>query len=126
MLVTEAATVMLEAMERLQVKRYVVLSGGLLFPSLNPVVLLLRIALATRLTDARAMEKVVVASSVDWTVIRPPQLKSGTAAKGYRTRVGGAPSSGMSGLQFTDLADCVLDTVDTGRFIRQIVGITSA
>jgi hypothetical protein len=34
---------MLAAMDRLQVKRYVIVSGGLLFPSLNPAALLLRI-----------------------------------------------------------------------------------
>jgi putative NADH-flavin reductase len=125
-LVTEAASVMLAAMDRLQVKRYVVLSGGLLFPSFNPVVLFLRVTLAKRLADARAMEKVVCASNVEWTIVRPPHLKNGMAAKGYRVKVGGPPSNGWSGLQFTDLAACLLDTAEGGKYIRQIVGVTSA
>jgi putative NADH-flavin reductase len=125
-LVTEAASVMLAAMDRLHVKRYVVLSGGLLYPSFNPVVLFLRVMLAKRLADARAMEKVVCASSVDWTIVRPPHLKTGMAAKGYRVKVGGSPSSGWSGLQFTDLAACLLDAVEGRKYIRQIVGVTSA
>ena len=125
-LVTEAASVMLAAMDRLQVKRYVALSGGLLFPSFNPAVLVLRVMLAKRLADARAMEKVVCASNVEWTIVRPPHLKNGMAAKGYRVKVGGPPSNSWSGLQFTDLAACLLDTVEGGKYIRQIVGVTSA
>jgi putative NADH-flavin reductase len=125
-LVTEAASVMLAAMDRLHLKRYVVLSGGLLFRSFNPVVLFLRVTFAKRLADARAMEKVVCASNVDWTIVRPPHLKNGMAAKGYRAKVGGPPSNGWSGLQFTDLAACLLDTVEGGKYIRQIVGVTSA
>jgi putative NADH-flavin reductase len=125
-LVSEAASVMLAAMGRLQIKRYVVLSGGLLFPSLNPAAILLRIALAKRLTDARAMEKIVCASNVDWTIVRPPHLKNGIAARGYKTKVGGPPSKGWSGLQFADLAACLLDVVEGGTYIRQIVGVASA
>jgi putative NADH-flavin reductase len=113
-------------MDRLQVTRFVVLSGGLLFPSFNPAVLLLRVMLAKRLADAREMEKVVCASNIDWTIVRPPHLKNGIAAKGYRVKVGGPPSSGWSGLQFTDLAACMLDTVEGRKYIRQIVGVTSA
>jgi putative NADH-flavin reductase len=125
-LVSEAASVTLAAMDRLQVKRYVILSGGLLFPTFNPVVLVLRVILAKRLADARAMEELVRASNIDWTIVRPPHLKSGMTAKGYRVKVGGPPSNGWSGLQFTDLADCLLDTVEGGKYIRQIVGVTSA
>ena len=123
-LVSEAASVLLAAMERLQVKRYVILSGGLLFPSLNPAALLLRIMIAKRLADARAMEKVVCASDVDWTIVRPPHLKNGIA-KGYKAKVGGLPSNGWSGLQFADLAACLLDVVEGRKYIRQIVGVAS-
>ena len=117
---------MLAAMDRLQVKCYVILSGGLLFPSLNPAALLLRIMIAKRLADARAMEKIVCASDVDWTIVRPPHLKKVIAAKGYKTKVGGLPSNGYSGLQFTDLAACLLDVAEGGKYIRQIVGVASA
>ena len=123
-LVSEAASVMLAAMDRIQVKRFVILSGGLLFPSFNPAALVLRIMIAKRLADARAMEKVVCASDVDWTIVRPPHLKNGIA-KGYKAKVGGLPSNGWSGLQFTDLAACLLDVVEGGKYIRQIVGVAS-
>jgi uncharacterized protein YbjT (DUF2867 family) len=114
---------MLAAMDWLQVKRYVVLSGGLLFPAFNPAALVLRVMLAKRLADTRAMEKVVRASNIDWTIVRPPHLKNG--AKGYRAKMGGPPSNGWSGLQFTDLAACLLDTVEGEKYNRQIVGVTS-
>jgi hypothetical protein len=48
------------------------------------------------------------------------------AAKGYRVKAGGPPSNGWLGLQFTDLAACLLDTVEGGKYIRQTVGVTSA
>jgi putative NADH-flavin reductase len=125
-LVTEVASATLAAMELLGMRRYVILSGGLLFPTFNPAALLLRLLLATRLADARAMEKLVFGSNVDWTIVRPPHLKGGIAAKGYQTKVGGPPSNGWAGLQFTDLAACLLDTVEGERNIQQIIGVTSA
>lgn len=111
-LVSEAASVLLTAMDRVQVKRFVIVSGGLLFPSFNPAALLLRMMIAKRLADARAMEKIICGSDADWTIVRPPHLKIGVAAKGYKTKVGGIPNNGWSGLQFTDLAACLLDTVE--------------
>lgn len=82
--------------------------------------------IAKRLADARGMEKVVCASDGDWTIVRPPHLKNGVAAKGYQTRVDSFPDNGWAGLQFTDLAACLLDTVEGGKHIRQIVGVTWA
>jgi putative NADH-flavin reductase len=72
------------------------------------------------------MEKVVCASDFDWTIVRPPHLKNGIAANGYKTKAGGLPRNGWSGLQFTDLAACLLDVVEGGKYIRQIVGVASA
>ena len=125
-LVTDSASAMLTAMNRLNLRRYVVQSGALLFPSLNPVIWALQLAMASKLADARAMEQVVRASDIDWTIVRPPQLKHGAQPLGYRAKAGARPSNRWSPMQFTDLAEFLVDAVERGQFIRQIVGVASA
>jgi len=125
-LVTESASAMLTAMNKLNIKRYVVQSGALLFPSMNPVIWGLQMVMASKLADARAMEQVVRASDMDWTIVRPPQLKHGVQAVGYRAKAGGRPSKKWSTMQFTDLAEFLVDAVERRQFIRQIVGVASA
>ena len=78
-------------MNKLNIKRYVVQSGALLFPSMNPVIWGLQMVMTSKLADARAMEQVVRASDMDWTIVRPPQLKHGVQAVGYRAKAGGRP-----------------------------------
>jgi putative NADH-flavin reductase len=125
-LVTESASAMLTAMNTLNIRRYVVQSGALLFPSMNPVIWALQLGMASKLADARAMEHVVRASDADWTIVRPPQLKHGVDADGYRAQAGARPTRKWSSMKFTDLADFLLDAVERGQFIRQIVGVASA
>lgn len=125
-LVKEAAETMLAAMKKLEMRRYLVISGALLFRSYNPVILLMQRMLADRLADARATEKAVTAADIDWTIVRPPHLRDGNHKRGYRTKAGVRPSRSWSGLQFTDLADCLLDIAEGGSYIRQIVGVASA
>ena len=95
---------MVTAMNTLNIRRYVVQSGALLFPSMNPVIWALQLVMASKLADARAMEQVVRASDIDWTIVRPPQLKYGDQAVGYQAKAGGRPSNKWSTMQFTDLA----------------------
>lgn len=122
-LVTASSSAMLEAMEHLNIRRYLVLSGALLFPTLHPVLLVLRIMMAAKLADARTMERVVQASDLDWTIVRPPNLTRGSQAGGYKAKAGGHPSSRWAAMRFTDLADFLLDAVEGKQFIREIVGV---
>ena len=125
-LVTAAASAMLAAMNKANLRRYVAQSGALLFPSINPVIIAMRVVMAAKLSDARAMEQVVRASDIDWTIVRPPHLKDGVEPVGYRAKAGGRPNNNWASMQFTDLADFMLDTVENGNFIQQIVGVGSA
>ena len=117
-LVTASATAMVEAMDKLGMKRYLVLSGALLFPTLHPVLLLLRMVMAAKLADGRAMEQVIRASDLDWTIVRPPHLKHGSRAVGYEAKAESRPASRWAAMQFTDLADFLLDAVEGGQFVR--------
>ena len=87
---------------------------------------LLQLGMATKLADARAMEQVVRASDIDWTIVRPPRFKHGVDADGYRAKAWARPTRRWSPMKFTDLADFLLDAVERRQFIRQIVGVASA
>jgi putative NADH-flavin reductase len=124
-LVRDAAVAMLEATQKAGVRRYVIVSGALLFPSRNLLVLLLKRIMADKLADARAMEHAVSASNTDWTIVRPPRLREGDRSKGYRIEAGVHPVLTWD-LQFRDLADCLLDLAENEKYLRQVIGVASA
>jgi putative NADH-flavin reductase len=121
----DAAAAILEAMAGTRGRRYIVVSQGLLFPSRNPIIALLRLMLARHVADSSAMEGLVRASDVDWTIVRPPMLKEGAKPRGYRIQSGAAPR-GAWAMQRTDLATFLLDEAEKAKHKREIVGITSA
>lgn len=123
-LLRNAAAATLEAMRRTGLRRLLVVSQGLLFPSRNPIIFLLRLILARHVADSMAMEQLVFSSDVDWTIVRPPRLLEGGAARGYRIKVG-APPKGAWAMQRSDLAAYLLDEVEKQERMRTIVGITS-
>ena len=101
------------------------MSQGLLFPSRNPLILLLRLILASAVVDSTAMERLVRASDVAWTIVRPPRLKEGGAARRYRVKVDKRPRGGMS-MERVDLATVLLDEAENGTYARSIAGVGSA
>jgi putative NADH-flavin reductase len=124
MLLRGAADAMLEAMRRHGVRRYLVVSQGLLFPNRNPIIWLLRRILARQIADSTAMEDLVRGSNADWTIVRPPRLQEGGAPHGYRVRVGAQPA-GAWAMQRADLAAFLVDEAETAEHIGAILGITS-
>lgn len=124
-LLRNATAAALEAMARTGVRRYLVVSQGLLFPSRNPIILFLRLILARRVVDSAAMEQLVRASNVDWTIVRPPMLKDGGGQRGYRVHTGARPE-GAWAMQRADLATLLVDEAERHEHKKQIVGITSA
>jgi putative NADH-flavin reductase len=116
---------MFTAMSQSGVRRYLVVSQGLLFPSRNPMIALLRLILRRFVADSAAMERLVRASDADWTIVRPPRLVEGGALRGYRTAAGARPV-GASSMQRADLAAFLLDEAERGEHVKAIVGVTSA
>src|SRR5204862_393211 len=81
------------AMQRRGVKRLVVLSAAAHFPGI-----LNRIAsfiLRNHMRDSLAMEKIVQANGLDWTIARPPRLTQEDSLH-YRSREGAAPRMGFT------------------------------
>ena len=124
-LLREAAAAMLEAMSRSGVWRYLVISQGLLFASRNPLIALLRLVLARRVADSTAMERLVRASDLDWTIVRPPRLQEGGVQRGYRIAVGARPD-GRAAMQRIDLAAFLVDEAEAVRHSKEIVGVAAA
>lgn len=120
----EAAKAMVAAMERESLERCVVVSQGLLFPTSNPIVLLLRWLLSAHVADSCGMEAVVAATRLDWTVARAPRLSDQDAARGYVVADERRPD-GPASMRRVDLAAFLMDAVEQHAHVRRIVGITS-
>jgi putative NADH-flavin reductase len=121
----QAAAAMLAAMRGAGVRRYLVVSQGLLFPNRNPLIALLRLIFARTVADSTAMERLVRASDADWTILRAPRLLEGGVPRGYRIEVGARPRGAVA-MQRADLAACLLDEAERPAHIKQILGVTSA
>jgi putative NADH-flavin reductase len=122
-LLQEAAAATLEAMARARVRRCLFVSQGLLFPSTNPLIGLLKFILARHVRDSIAMERLVRATDFEWTIVRPPRLLDG-ASRGYRLEAEERPKGAWS-MQRADLAAYLIDAMESGGNKRTIVGVTT-
>jgi putative NADH-flavin reductase len=122
-LLQDTAAATLEAMARAKVRRCLFISQGLLFPSTNPVIGLLKFILARHVRDSIAMERLVRATDFEWTIVRPPRLLDG-ASRGYRIEIEERPKGAWS-MQRADLAAYLIDAMESRGNVRTIVGVTS-
>lgn len=120
----DGAKAMVAAMRREGLERCVVVSQGLLFPTTNPIVLLLRWLLSAHVADSCGMEAVVAATRLDWTVARAPRLSDQDAAREYVVADERRPD-GPAAMRRVDLAAFLMDAVEQHAHVRRIVGITS-
>jgi putative NADH-flavin reductase len=107
------------AMQRSGVKRLVILSAAAHFPGIPN-----RIAsfvLRNHMRDSLAMEKIVQANGLDWTIARPPRLTQEDSLA-YRSREGAAPRIGFT-LSRKAVAAFMLDAIEQKKHFRKIVGI---
>lgn len=74
-------------------------------------------------SDFVATEPLVRASDRDWTIVRPPQLKDGSARGRYRSRRGGLPFA--IAIRRTDLAAAVLDLVVDDGAVGQTITVAA-
>jgi putative NADH-flavin reductase len=123
-LLRDSAAAVLAAMAACGVGRYLVVSQALLFPSRNPVVILLRALLARHVADSTAMEQLIERSSTDWTIVRPPRLVNGGRARGYRVTAGALPDGAWT-MRYADLAAFLLDAAQNDEHLKTIVGVAS-
>jgi len=72
--------------------------------------------------DSAEMERIVVASGVDWTIVRPPRLTNGPLTGRYRVEDGRLPRRGIF-ISRADVAHFLLRELEHGEHLRQIVGL---
>lgn len=119
MLLRKSALAATRAMQRAHVERLVILSASALFPGFLTGIA--RRILRTHMQDCLAMEKIVEASDLAWTIARPPRLTNGDATA-YRSREGAPPKMGFV-LSRRAVASFMLDVAEQSSHLRKIVGI---
>ena len=124
-LLARSASAAVSTMQNSHHRRYIVVSQGLLFPSANPIVLLLRSILKRHVADSQEMESIVRGSNLDWTIVRPPRLKMGARSRGFKIAIGDQPTGSWS-MAYDDLGACLLEIAEGKSCIGKIVGVTSA
>jgi putative NADH-flavin reductase len=115
----DSAVATTSAMNRSGVKRLVILSAAAHFPGIPN-----RIAsfiMRNHMRDSLAMEEIVQASGLDWTIARPPRLTQEEYTT-YRSREGAAPKMGFT-LARKAVAAFMLDATEQEKHFHKIVGI---
>ncbi len=120
-LVQECAASTVGAMTRVGVKRLVLVSAAVLFPGKGLFFAFFRSILTHVRRDLGTAEEIVRATSLEWTIVRPPRLIS-TADDVYRSERDMLPASGYS-ISFRAVAAFMLDAVERRMYVREIVGV---
>ncbi|UJR80998.1 NAD(P)-dependent oxidoreductase [Sandaracinus amylolyticus] len=120
-LMGEAGASTVAAMTRSGLARIALVSAAVLFDEPGLRFAFFRWLLQHHARDLGAMEALVAASELDYTIARPPRLvRSDETA--YRASVGRLPEGG-SVLSFRAVAAFMLDAVERDEHVRETVGI---
>ena len=117
---------LISAMHRARVNRVVLESSAFLFKDsiVPPTYLLGRLFFSGVVADATAMERVLVESGLDWTIVRPPQLTDGPFTGKYRVREGHLPRFGFK-ISRADVADCFVKVAESHTHIQKVIGASN-
>jgi putative NADH-flavin reductase len=119
------ARVLLAAMERARIGRLIMVSAALLFPDLRLVGRIVAHTLLRNVTrDHEEMEEVIVASPIEWTLVRPPRVTKAPATGRYHVEVDRLPGGGLV-ISRDDLADFMLAEAERGTHVHAIVGVAA-
>jgi putative NADH-flavin reductase len=127
---TTGITATLAAMKAAGVRRLVVVSAsghltdGDAFFVRMLVKPILGALLRTQYADMREMERIVQASSTDWTIMRPPMLTDKDARGSYQSRRNLNVRSGFT-ITREDLAAAILDQLEDDTTIRQALSVAN-
>jgi len=115
------------AMRKAGVKRLVILSSALLDTHIGLVNRIVGRTLLRHFSrDQRAMEKLVTASDLDWTILRPPRMSDSAPDEQSTSTLDEPPDA--SGMLITreEVARVMLDTVENRRYVRELVHVRGA
>ncbi len=120
-LLQDCAAPTVAAMTSAGVRRLFVVSAATLFPMDDWRFRLFRWLLAHQIRDLEVTEEIIRATSLDWTIARPPRLTQ-ARDEAYRSAVDGLPEDGWS-MSFRAVAAFLLDAAEERAHIRETVGI---
>jgi putative NADH-flavin reductase len=122
-LVQEGAASTVAAMTTAGVKRLLLVSAAVLFPEKGLRFAFFRRLLSHVMRDLDAAEQIVRATSLDWTIARPPRLVN-RSDEAYRSTRDALPAGGFS-MSFRAVAAFMLDAAERRTHLHEIVGLAS-
>jgi uncharacterized protein YbjT (DUF2867 family) len=98
-------------------------SAAVLFPEKGLRFALFRWLLTYVMRDLGTAEEIVRATSLDWTIVRPPRLID-RSDEAYRSRLDALPVGGFS-MSFRAVAAFILDAAEHHTHVHEVVGLAS-
>jgi putative NADH-flavin reductase len=118
----DLARSLVPAMESAAARRLAVVSSAFLFSDAAVPALVGRLFFHDVVKDAAEMERMIVASSLEWTIVRPPRLTDGSRTGHYRIKDSHLPGGGFR-VSRADVAHFMLGEVQANRHLRKVVGV---
>jgi|ERR1700722_9095816 putative NADH-flavin reductase len=120
-LMAEAAASAVAAMTGARVRRLVIVSAAVLFPDRRLPFRFFRWLLRHHARDLVAMEAVVRATELDWTIARPPRLVE-AQDESCRCARDALPAGAWS-MSFRAVARFLIECAEQGTHVREVVGL---
>jgi len=120
-LMAEAAASTVAAMTGARVRRLVIVSAAVLFPDRRLSFRFFRWLLRQHARDLVAMEAVVRATELDWTIARPPRLVENPDGS-YRCERDALPAGARS-MSFRAVARFLVECAEQESHVREVVGL---
>jgi putative NADH-flavin reductase len=120
-LVTDCARATVEAMTAAGIARLAIVSAAVLFPEKGLYFAFFRWLTKHHARDLRAMEDIVRASGLAWTIARPPRLTRSPDTSFRAVRDALPPGSRV--MSFRSVAAFMLDAVERRFHVADIVGL---
>jgi putative NADH-flavin reductase len=120
-LLAECASALVDAMRSAGVARIAIVSAAVLFPEKGLYFTFFQWLLRHHAHDLRAMESVVQASRLEWTIARPPRLVRGPDLA-FRALRDALPKGSRS-MSFRAVAAFMLEAVEQRSHVHEVIGL---
>ena len=122
-ILSDSARSTVSAMQSGGIRRLLIVSAAILFEDMGVLAALLRRTLLRNVViGSGEMERIVMASNLDWTIVRPPRLTNAPLTGRYQVADNRFPP-GKRTLGRGDVAHLLFDELRHGAHMRHVVGI---
>lgn len=129
-LYSEGIKNVISAMEEYGLSRLVAITSGGTYPgwdrknSIFYELCIKRILLRGEYADMRRMENLIMETDLDWTIVRPSGLSDEEGTGEYRTKVGYSILESNTTTR-DDLAEFIVDELESNQFVREGVAVVN-